>query len=198
MNASLTGRRIRLVPLRISHAPALDRALRDRWVTRFLPPRVRKESGRHFVVRVLREQRRGEGVPYAIIPLGGVRAVGQIRLMNWSPSEGLAEVGYWIRRTHWGQGLGTEAVQLVCQYGFQTMGLHRIEANVVVGNIGSRRVLEKVGFREEGRARDSARVGRKWFDVWRFGLLRGEVRDTSHFRRPLVPRVTQAVGSRTV
>lgn len=66
---------------------------------------------------------------------------------------------------------------MACQYGFQSLRLHRIEALVVEGNVGSRRILEKVGFRLEGTERDGARVHRRWVDVWRLGLLRGELRE---------------------
>jgi RimJ/RimL family protein N-acetyltransferase len=87
-----------------------------------------------------------------------------------------AEVGFWIRRKFWGRGFGTDALRAVCRFGFRSLALHRIEANVVVGNIGSRRALEKVGFRLEGRRRQAFRVGGRWYDDWRFGLLKGELR----------------------
>jgi [ribosomal protein S5]-alanine N-acetyltransferase len=170
------GRRIRLRPLRLSDAPALDRVLRDGRATRFLPPRVRKETGRQFVLRVLREDRRGGGKAFAIIPVGSTEAIGQIRLLNWHPTAREAEAGYWIRRSHWGRGFGSEALWLTCRYGFRRMALHRIEAIVVEGNFGSRRVLEKAGFRFEGSSRRAARLGGQWVDDWRFGLLRGELR----------------------
>ncbi|MFZ0831192.1 MAG: GNAT family N-acetyltransferase [Thermoplasmata archaeon] len=173
----LRGRGVELRPLRPADAPALHLVLRDRRATRFLPPRVRRETGRQFVTRVLREERRGAGVAFAIVPLGSKEAIGQLRLFNWSPLNGEAEIGYWIRRKHWGRGFGTEAVRMACRFGFRAMSLHRIEAIVVVGNGGSRRILEKAGFRAEGRSRQASRIGPRWVDEWRFGLLRGELVD---------------------
>lgn len=128
------------------------------------------------MARVLRERRRGDGQPFAICPVGSTGVIGQIRLMNWSRLDHEAEVGFWIARGQWNHGYGTEAVRLVCGYGFRSMALHRVEAIVVVGNVGSRRTLEKVGFREEGRSRQSARQSGGWADTWRFGLLRDELR----------------------
>jgi RimJ/RimL family protein N-acetyltransferase len=165
-----------LRPLRLSDAPSLHLVLRDRRATRFLPSRVRRETGPDFVRRVLREQRKGVGVAFAIVPVGSREAVGQLRFVNWFPMNREAEVGYWIRRKYWGRGFGTDAVRLACRYGFRSMSLHRIEAIVVEGNFGSRRVLEKAGFRMEGRSRQAARVGHRWMDEWRFGLLRSEWR----------------------
>jgi [ribosomal protein S5]-alanine N-acetyltransferase len=175
----LQGRLVSLRPLRRSDGSALDRALHDGRVTRFLPPRVRRESGKQFVARILSEQHRGGGPAFAIRPTDTEQTVGQIRFLNWSPVERKAEVGFWMQRKYWGRGFGTEALQLICRYGFRSMSLHRIEAVVVVGNLGSRRALEKVGFREEGLSRRSLRLGDGWGDAWIFGLLRGELLDAS-------------------
>jgi [ribosomal protein S5]-alanine N-acetyltransferase len=187
----IQGRLISLRPLRRSDAEALDSALHDRRVTRFLPSRVRHETGRQFVTRVLSERRRGGGPAFAIRPADTEQTVGEIRFLNWSSRERRAEVGFWMRRKYWGRGFGTEALWLICRYGFRWMSLHRIDAVVVVGNLGSRRALEKVGFREEGVSRKSHRLGNGWGDAWNFGLLRGELlgpsernRRTSRSHRP--------------
>jgi RimJ/RimL family protein N-acetyltransferase len=165
-----------LRPLRPAHAPALDRILKDRQATRFVSPWTRRESGRQWVTRILAEQRAGKRVAFAIRLLSSRETIGQINLFNWSHWDHEAEVGLWLRRKYWGRGLGTEALALVCRYGFRSMSLHRIEALVVVGNEGSKRALEKVGFRPEGRSRESARVRGHWTDTWRLGLLRGELK----------------------
>lgn len=170
------GESVELRSLRPSDSKALDGLLRDHRVTRLLPPRVRRESGREFVDRVLAEQRRGEGVAFAVLRLGTNEVVGQIRLINWSAAERTAEVGYWFRRKYWGRGFATDALRLTCRFGFERLALHRIEAIAVVNNIGSRRVLEHAGFRLEGRCRKASLLSDGWADEWRFGLLRGELR----------------------
>lgn len=156
-----------------------------------LPPRVRRETGHEFVARVLKEQREGNGVAFAIRRRGSSDVMGQIRLMNWSPSERRAEVGYWIGRSYWGHGYATEAVQLVCGFGFRRMRLHRIDATVIESNSGSTRVLEKAGFRAEGILRDAARLDRGWADEVVYGLLRSEwdrERSSKSSRAPPVDR----------
>jgi len=166
-----------LRPLRLSDAAPLDKVLRDGMATRWLPGRVRRESGQEFVDRVLHEQRESGGLCFAIVPIGSSEAVGQVRLFDWSRFEKHAEVGYWMRRSCWGRGFGTEALRLICRQGFHRMHLRRIEANVVVHNIASARVLEKVGFRLEGRSRSAARLSRGWADELNYALLRPEFRD---------------------
>jgi RimJ/RimL family protein N-acetyltransferase len=70
------------------------------------------------------------------------------------------ELGYWIGRPYWGKGLVTEAVEALVRYAFDTIGLHKITVHCFAENDGSRRVLEKTGFRFVGRAED---------DIWRDG-----------------------------
>jgi len=171
----LRGELVVVRPLRRTDAPTLDRFLRDKRVTRFLPPRVRSESGRSFVERVLRDQRRRLGFAFAIVPKGSEEVVGQIRLFNWSPWEQSAELGYWLGRPYWGKGYGTDAVRLVCRFGFQSMNLHRVTAVVVAGNHQSEHALLKAGFQREGSSRKSGRIDDEWRDEWLYGMLEGEL-----------------------
>lgn len=64
-----------------------------------------------------------------------------------------AEVGYWLGEPFWGRGLATEALRAVTEYAFKTFDICRLEAGVFEWNPASARVLEKVGYTLEGRAR---------------------------------------------
>jgi ribosomal-protein-alanine N-acetyltransferase len=70
------------------------------------------------------------------------------------------ELGYWIAPAVWNRGYMTEAATAVVRFAFETLGLHKVTTRCFVENQGSRRVIEKVGFRFVGRAED---------DVWREG-----------------------------
>lgn len=65
-----------------------------------------------------------------------------------------AEIGYWVTAQVRGKGVATTATKLLTEYGFNTIGFHRIEALVVASNFASLKVLEKVGFTQEGVMRD--------------------------------------------
>jgi RimJ/RimL family protein N-acetyltransferase len=68
-----------------------------------------------------------------------------------------AEIGYWIAEACWGRGMATAALAAVTAYAFERHHeLHRIFAVPFAGNPASQRVLEKVGYRLEGRLRNSA------------------------------------------
>ena len=71
--------------------------------------------------------------------------------MQRGPFQG-AYIGYWVDRDHAGTGLVPEGVVLIMQYGFDQLGLHRLEASIVPRNTASRRVAEKLEMREEGIA----------------------------------------------
>lgn len=75
-----------------------------------------------------------------------------------------ATMGYYLDQKNNGNGYTTEAAKMVVDYAFGTLGLHRIEAGVMPHNIGSIRVLEKVGFHKEGIAKQSVKINGRWED----------------------------------
>ncbi|WP_223067591.1 GNAT family N-acetyltransferase [Paenibacillus caui] len=75
-----------------------------------------------------------------------------------------AFIGYFLDKKHNGKGYATEAVQLICEYAFGELKLHRIEAGVMPHNIASMRVLEKAGFHKEGIAQKNVKIHGKWED----------------------------------
>jgi ribosomal-protein-alanine N-acetyltransferase len=85
-----------------------------------------------------------------------------------------AEIGYELAREHWGCGYMTEALRTIIQYGFRSLELHRVEAQVEPPNEASKAVLRRLGFREEGLARERGYWRRDYHDLVQFGLLRSE------------------------
>lgn len=83
------------------------------------------------------------------------------------------EIGYWIGESAWGKGIATAAVKEMCRWAFKDFeGLRRFEGLVFGGNEGSRRVLEKCGFRLEGTKRKAVRKNGVDRDLLVFGFLR--------------------------
>jgi [ribosomal protein S5]-alanine N-acetyltransferase len=87
-----------------------------------------------------------------------------------------ATLGYWMGAEHAGRGTMTAAVRLAMSYAFETLRLRRIEAACVPTNAASRRVLERVGFRQEGYARQYLCINGTWQDHVLYALLRSEFR----------------------
>ncbi len=107
--------------------------------------------------------RRGSVLPFAVT-VDGVLA-GQVMIGNVVREPLLsAYVGYWCDTRHTGRGVTTAAVALAADHCFGPVGLHRLEATVRPENAASRRVLAKLGFREEGLFRRYLDVDGEWRD----------------------------------
>ncbi|MEW4371379.1 GNAT family N-acetyltransferase [Paenibacillus kandeliae] len=80
-------------------------------------------------------------------------------------------IGYFLNHLHNGKGIMTAAVKMVVDYAFEELHLHRLEAGVMPHNIGSLRVLEKVGFAREGLARKNVKINGVWQDHVTLGIV---------------------------
>lgn len=83
-----------------------------------------------------------------------------------------AEIGYWVARPFWGQGIATAAVRAACEYGFARWQLVRIAGLVFSFNPSSARVLEKNGFEYEGLLRKYAQKMGQFYDCRVYALMR--------------------------
>ncbi|WP_435154794.1 GNAT family N-acetyltransferase [Haladaptatus sp. DFWS20] len=104
-------------------------------------------------------------------PVGFVRLV---REHPWIHVTRDGELGYWITPDERGNGYAAAAAECMVEFAFAELGLHRVTASAFDTNEASKRVLEKLGFVEEGVSRKSAYVDGEWCDVIRFGLLEDE------------------------
>ncbi len=122
-----------------------------------------------------------EGAPVGCIGLHGI--TWGVRAVRFDK----AEIGYWIARPLWGKGLMTEAATLATRWAFETLGLHKLTIGCFEPNIGSRRVIEKVGFRFLCRYEDDVWRDGRWHAHLRYELTAAEWADstrTLRFHRP--------------
>jgi [ribosomal protein S5]-alanine N-acetyltransferase len=110
-----------------------------------------------------REARQGLTVPW-VVTYGG-RFAGQLTVGSivWGSARS-AQVGYWIDEAFAGRGITPTAVAMAMDHCFFVIGLHRVEATIRPENHASRRVVEKLGFREEGLRRRSLHIDGAWRD----------------------------------
>lgn len=112
-----------------------------------------------------------------------------------------ASLGYWVGAAFARQGLMSEALTLLLPFAFDRLGLHRVEAACLPHNVASRGLLTKLGFREEGYAREYLKIDGTWQDHVLYGLLRSELRTlvpapaAAPARAPLAARRAASVGS---
>jgi len=92
---------------------------------------------------------------FAIVATDTHKLVGAISLMMKAEHR-RAELGYWIAVDYWNRGYATEASRRLIEFGFESLGLHRIEARHFLRNPTSGRVMQKLGMQSEGVERDAA------------------------------------------
>src|SRR6516162_2382749 len=121
-----------------------------------------------------REARQGLTLPW-VVTYGG-RFAGQLTVggIVWGSARS-AQVGYWIDEAFAGQGIIPTALAMAMDHCFFSVGLHRVEATIRPENQASRRVVEKLGFREEGIRRRSLHIDGAWHDHVCYALTAEDV-----------------------
>ena len=162
----IEGVRVRLEPPRPEWSPIYQRWLADMEVTRYLiqrnPPSVRQEE--ELLEKVAEDPNR---VVWGIVLKDGGKLIGAIGLdkIDWRLRD--AESGIMIGdKSEWRHGHASEAMRLRTEYAFMELGLRKIWTGVDMPNVGSRRALEKAGYRQCGIMRRHFFVSGRWVDVW--------------------------------
>ena len=172
MNARLRlGPNVFLRPLRAADAPVLlELRLEDRdFLAEFEPhrqPSYFTRSGQAAEIAADEvDDLAGGGHAFGIFRTADEQLAGRVRLSNivrgaWHN----ATLGYFVARAHAGRGIATEAVGLTLGFTFEEARLHRVQGGVMPHNHASRRVLEKNGFRLEGRSLRYLYIAGAWQD----------------------------------
>lgn len=97
--------------------------------------------------------------------------IGTIGFHRWDRNNRTAEIGYDLSKENWKKGIMSEAMEIALSFGFQKMGLNRIQAFVHIENMASYRILRKHGFIAEGIIRDMYFYREKYHDHYTMSLL---------------------------
>lgn len=128
-----------------------------------------------FVRDSIQAWREGKAFDYAIRSRERPdRHLGNISIWQTSRTGKIGEIGYWIRTDLVGRGYATEATAAVMRAGFENMGLHKITLRIAIGNRGSERVAEKLGFSTEGVLREELLIRGNWIDHTLYSMLESE------------------------
>jgi RimJ/RimL family protein N-acetyltransferase len=168
----ITAGRLHLRPWQPADAVAVFAVWQDAEMARWadVPDPYTEDHARRFVEQEAPDRwAAGTGTPFAVVDAVDGRLLAAVSFGRLA--DGLADVGYWTVPAERGQGVATEALGVLCRWGFAALGLDRITWLAYEGHETSRRVAEKVGFRFEGTLRGYLpyRGGRR--DTWVAGLL---------------------------
>lgn len=183
--ATLTDDRVTLRPLRLRDGPdwtAVRRANVE-WLRPWeaTPPGGPVGVSTSYAVfwtmvrRQRQQARHGGGLPFAVLYDGEL--VGQLNIGGIvRGSLHGCHIGYWIDSRVAGRGIMTTAVAMAADHAFWSVGVHRVEVNIRPENTASRRVVEKLGFREEGLRQRFLHIDGDWRDHISYALVREELR----------------------
>ena len=104
------------------------------------------------------------------------KMIGALRFAVLDRASGTCDFGYSFNRRYWNQGLATEAVTALLPIAFDTLGMHRMVATCDARNIGSWRVMEKLGMRREALFHRDVKAHDGWRDSYLYALLAEEWR----------------------
>ena len=172
LEPSLLDRQVMLRPVRIRDArPWRDSRVRNAdWLRPWEPtnpetPLYRSSVGPYVAMArtMRREARQGQALPWSV--LYGGQFAGQLTVGSilWGSARS-GQVGYWIDERAAGRGVIPTALAMAIDHCFFVVGLHRVEASIRPENHASRRVVEKLGFHEEGLRRRYLHINGAWRD----------------------------------
>lgn len=172
---TLHTERLDLVEIRQTHLGDLYRLFRDEHVTRFynLLPFKQEEDAQALLDWFRSRTASWLAIRWGITLKGSEELIGTLGFNNFTENH-RASLGYDLRAEHWGCGYMPEALRAVIGFGFETLGVNRIEAEVMSGNVSSERVLTKLGFQKEGLLRQWMFWNEQHYDMTLFSLLRCE------------------------
>jgi ribosomal-protein-alanine N-acetyltransferase len=183
----LTGSRVTLREMRVSDAPSLFAMLTTEEVSRFIsPPPTTVEGFERFIMWANRERAAGNYACFAIVPHGMDTAVGLFQVRQLEPGWGTAEWGFALGSAFWGTGIFSEGSEMVLDFVFETVGVHRLEARAAVQNGRGNGALQKVGAVQEGILRRSFLRDGQYMDQALWAILAEDWRVRSNVIFPTV------------
>ncbi len=175
----LKGTKVTLREMRLSDAPSLLAMLATEEVARFIsPPPTTVEGFERFIAWTHRERAAGNYLCFAVVLDGTDTAVGLFQVRQLEPGWGTAEWGFAIGSPYWGSGAFIDGAQLIVDFSFEAIGVHRLEARAAVQNGRGNGALRKVGAVQEGVLRKSFLRNGEYLDQVLWTIVDNDWRQT--------------------
>ena len=176
---TLRGNGVALRALGDADVPALFEIFGDAEVARYgsRPPFASLDDARDYLCEIREGFATKRLFQWGITVAFADGIVGTCTLFQWELQHRRCEVGFALGRKWWGRGIATAALATALRFAFDTLGLHRVEADADPRNERSLRLLERLGFRREGMLRERYHVNGELKDAVVLGLLRSERRE---------------------
>jgi ribosomal-protein-alanine N-acetyltransferase len=171
--------RLQLRFFQMSDAPVVFRLVGDRDIaatTTNIPHPYKEGMAEEWISTHQTKYEEDELINFAITLASTKELIGAIGLMINRDFD-RAELGYWVGKPYWGQGYCTEAARAVLHFSFTDLNLNRVYANHYLTNPASGKVMEKIGMKKEGIARQHIKKWGVFHDSVGYGILRSEYKN---------------------
>ncbi|SFK33286.1 ribosomal-protein-alanine N-acetyltransferase [Halobacillus dabanensis] len=133
-----------------------------------------KEMTNEFLQSVIAGYAKGESAEWAIQWKETGKVIGIVSFLDWSNKHKCLEIGYFLSEDYWGRGIAPEALKNLITYGFHELDCNRIEGRCDTDNIGSQKVMKKLGMRYEGTLRKNEWIKGEFRDTQMYSILASE------------------------
>jgi RimJ/RimL family protein N-acetyltransferase len=159
----------------LGDAPVMAQLCNDKVIARYttLPHPYSLEDAEKFIASRGKAFAEKKALTLAITLRETGEVIGCVGLAG-DLASGIAELGYWIAASQWGQGYCTEASRAIVDYGFRALGLCRIHAAHYGNNQASGKVMKKLGLKNEGVRRQHLFRWGEYDDEVLYGMLKAE------------------------
>lgn len=133
------------------------------------------ENSIQYLQLILEQYENKQVSNWAIVLKSNQKMIGTCGFVYWAPEHHRAEVGYALSRKYWNRGLMSEAIQELISFGFAHMDLNRIEARCNIANMGSERIMQKMGMTFEGTIREQLLIKGQFEDIKQYAILKKDL-----------------------
>lgn len=148
----------------------------DEEMMRYIPrPKCKDREDAIKLIRLIQAgNHKGDSVNWGIRYKDNPKLLGTVGFVRMYPEHNKGELGYMLDKDYFRQGIMQEAVKSVIEFGFDTLGLHRIEAVIDPRNLASEELLKKFGFRKEGHLKENFLFESEYLDSVYYALLKSK------------------------
>jgi RimJ/RimL family protein N-acetyltransferase len=181
----LTNKGVTLRELRITDAQSLFAMLTTEEVSRFIsPPPSTVEGFERFIAWTIHQRRLGTYACFAVTVEGSDTAIGIFQVRELEPGFRTAEWGFAIGSPYWGTGVFQKGAELVINFAFETVGIHRLEARAAVKNGRGNGALRKLGAVQEALLRKSFLRNGEYLDQVLWTILEEDWTEAAVWQTP--------------
>jgi len=172
----LNSDRLSFIEIKQEHLTDLFKLFGDNNVTKYynLKTFETEQDGQKFIDWYKNRFKEKLSIRWGISLKGQSEIIGTIGFNNFTKNH-RANIGYDLQTEYWNNGYATEALKTIVEFGFKQLKINRIEAEVMIGNTASERILEKLGFTNEGLLRHWLYWNENHYDMIMYSLLKTDI-----------------------